>query len=608
MSDSDQPPDAALPAPRATLRQCDVLHALLGEEDESFSGFFADVPYGLGDEPTPEQITAYLAGADLITNDFMGHNWQIPSLKVWREIYRVLKPGAHLAVYGGVRTFDLISLGLRMAGFSNRDTVAAEGVLRWYRGQGYPQGQNISKALDKEAGVTRADAGPGQYAARKPHGTWTGACYGDEPAHGQGPRATLPATDLAAAFDDFHTQLKGLWEPVLLFRKPLGAHTHASCAATHGTGALNVGECRLGLNGEKPPTGSHDQASWRRMEQRADIPQTIKSETPTTGRYPPNVVLCHTDRCELVGSRSVAGSSGREAVRNSPTPSTANAYGKYKRRSVANVGDGTPETIDAWRCPTDGSCPVAVMDALSGVRTSGDLRPLIRSTSNFLGPVGMVAAGQPMTSTHAGDTGTASRFFYQGRTSTGERNTGVEHLRWVPDTSRPSGWRQVDQATYDAADLRARSAGNIGPCVKPQSLGVWISKLIKPPPVPAHGPRRLLQLYSGTGSETLAALAAGWDEVVACERDPDFADILRARLAHALGTSATAAPTTATPRTGATAPPSAAPTPPAAPTPSAAPPPTQRLPQATPDAASGTPTLSPPAPRRHIVLAVLDED
>ena len=58
----------------------------------------------------------------------MGKDWRIPPISVWREIYRVLKPGGHVLSFGGTRTFDLIAIGLRAAGFQFRDTIGAEGV------------------------------------------------------------------------------------------------------------------------------------------------------------------------------------------------------------------------------------------------------------------------------------------------------------------------------------------------------------------------------------------------------------------------------------------------------------------------------------------------
>lgn len=133
------------------------LEVLKDIPDETFDSCVVDPPYGLGREPTVEEIIAYLQGSDLVTGDFMGKNWDIPSVLVWREVFRVLKPGGHVLSFGGTRTFDLISLGLRSAGFENRDTIADNHPgLQWVQGQGMPKSTNISKQIDKKVGSVTA--------------------------------------------------------------------------------------------------------------------------------------------------------------------------------------------------------------------------------------------------------------------------------------------------------------------------------------------------------------------------------------------------------------------------------------------------------------------
>lgn len=117
----------------------DCLEVLKTLPDDSLDASVVDPPYGLGTrEPTGEEIIAYLQGETLDTGgDFMQRRWTIPSVAVWREVYRVLKPGAHLVVFAGTRTWDLISIGIRAAGFEFRDTVASQfGVqaFQWVQG------------------------------------------------------------------------------------------------------------------------------------------------------------------------------------------------------------------------------------------------------------------------------------------------------------------------------------------------------------------------------------------------------------------------------------------------------------------------------------------
>jgi len=41
----------------------------------------------------------------------------------WKEVFRVMKPGAHLLAFGSTRTYDLLVTAIRFAGFEIRDTV-----------------------------------------------------------------------------------------------------------------------------------------------------------------------------------------------------------------------------------------------------------------------------------------------------------------------------------------------------------------------------------------------------------------------------------------------------------------------------------------------------
>jgi site-specific DNA-methyltransferase (adenine-specific) len=118
----------------------DNLPHLRALPSESVDAICTDPPYGLGRIPKPAEVLAYLRGSDLKTGDFMGKAWDLPPLSVWLECYRVLKPGRLLLSFSGTRTFDLIALGLRLAGFLPVDTIQAA-CLAWSHGQGFPKGK-----------------------------------------------------------------------------------------------------------------------------------------------------------------------------------------------------------------------------------------------------------------------------------------------------------------------------------------------------------------------------------------------------------------------------------------------------------------------------------
>jgi site-specific DNA-methyltransferase (adenine-specific) len=107
---------------------------------------------------------------------------------------------------------------------------------------------------------------------------------------------------------------------------------------------------------------------------------------------------------------------------------------------------------------------------------------------------------------------TPSRFFYCPKPSARERDAGCERL---PASSSP---------IYGRGGKAPRH--NIHPTVKPLELMRWLTRL----GCPTGG--RVLDPFAGSGSSGVAALREG-RQFVGIEREPRYAEIARARLAHA---------------------------------------------------------------------------
>lgn len=133
-----------------------------------------------------------------------------------------------------------------------------------------------------------------------------------------------------------------------------------------------------------------------------------------------------------------------------------------------------------------------------------------------------------------GDSGGASRFFYCAKASRSERDAGCGDL---PAKTRAEATGR-DEDTAGTKSPRA-GAGSIGgsrnhhPTVKPLALCEYLARLILPPK-----PGVLLVPFAGSGSEVIGALRAGWPEVVGIEREAEYVEIARRRVAHALATPA----------------------------------------------------------------------
>ena len=101
----------------------DVLKTL---DSESVDCCVTDPPYELG---------------------FMGKSWDSTGIAynvdLWREVLRVLKPGAHLLSFGGDRTHHRMMVSIEDAGFEIRTCVY------WVFGSGFPKSLNIGKSVNQ---------------------------------------------------------------------------------------------------------------------------------------------------------------------------------------------------------------------------------------------------------------------------------------------------------------------------------------------------------------------------------------------------------------------------------------------------------------------------
>jgi site-specific DNA-methyltransferase (adenine-specific) len=263
----------------------DCLNRLKELPDNSIDSVVTDPPYGLSKEPDiVEVLTKWMNGEpyDHGHGGFMGKSWDsfVPHPDIWREVFRVLKPGGHALVFAGTRTQDLMTIALRLAGFEVRD------VIEWLYFSGFPKSMDVSKAFDKRAGAEREIVGPYKYDNRRKEGSGIGfgdSCYG---TYGRAPKGeTAPATELAKKWDGWGTALKPAHEPIIVARKPLEG-TVCDNVERWGTGAINVGGCRIG-DDEIHSSGEVSNV-WREAEGRTD--RQTPNPSVNTGRFPANIV------------------------------------------------------------------------------------------------------------------------------------------------------------------------------------------------------------------------------------------------------------------------------------------------------------------------------
>jgi site-specific DNA-methyltransferase (adenine-specific) len=195
------------------LHHGNCLDILRTMPDASVDAVVTDPPYGLS---------------------FMGKRWDydVPSVEIWEQCLRVLKPGGYLLAFAGTRTQHRMAVRIEDAGFEIRDMIA------WMYGSGFPKSHNVSKGFDREAGILKPEF-KGFTVAGSSHNPNISKTI---PTKGYVPPA--PVTDEAKQWQGWGTALKPAMEPITMARKPFKG-TVADNVQAYGTGAINIDGCRI---------------------------------------------------------------------------------------------------------------------------------------------------------------------------------------------------------------------------------------------------------------------------------------------------------------------------------------------------------------------------
>lgn len=281
---------------------------------------------------------------------------------------------------------------------------------------------------------------------------------------------SLPATEAAKKWSGWGTAQKPAIEPIVLARKPLEG-TVATNVLKYGTGALNIDGCRVEVS-----------------EQDAEA----------------------MDRCNTPGSGRFGGDNGLIYGGGDGFTPTGEKMDTSKGRWPANlIWDGSEE-----------------VKALFPYAASGAIRMRHKPS-----PTSRFGAGDDESVIGAegyGDAGSASRYFKV--TPYGEGD-----LDLLPCYCAKANKRDRDEGV--ARDVKMGPEGNsepdrnvksrnFHPTVKPVNLMRYLCRLVTPPG------GLVLDPFCGSGSTGKGALLEGF-RFVGIEREPEYAEIARARCAHA---------------------------------------------------------------------------
>lgn len=132
--------------------------------------------------------------------------------------------------------------------------------------------------------------------------------------------------------------------------------------------------------------------------------------------------------------------------------------------------------------------------------------------------VGVTAMGTGASIEYA-DSGGASRFFYVAKTSSAERNAGLEEFEEQRDGMRNSAGRPLAGHDFDPVTR------NTHPTVKPIAFMRWLVRLVTPPA------GLVLDPFCGSGSTGCATVLEGFG-FHGIEREAEYVELAKARIAY----------------------------------------------------------------------------
>lgn len=506
---------------------------------------------------------------------FMGKRWDydVPSVEVWAECLRVLKPGGHLLAFAGTRTQHRMAVRIEDAGFEIRDMIA------WVYCTGFPKSHN----LDRFRGyiICGCDAAtkevPGKSSPERDLYSLRDADVSSSVDTGEWRREVLqPRLSEQGAPSTGWAELSGsevrFGEPSLEGRRdipqtarelrlgevyPLSAGVHvngsqgrlcdgasssdgddgAASVAPDGMRASSRPQPSKQLSGKsgivavqsQPQDGRVWPLCGRCGKQRipsglgtalkpALEPITV-ARKPLAGTVAENVLRHGTGGLNIDGCRVATDETFRRKSNVSLGCASGGIYGK----AGAFISEGSP--LGRWPANLIHDGSEEVVACFPNSNGSGAARTLRRGQRDSEG-WGM--ADQAGELRDAG-TGSAARFFYCAKASKADREEGLAHFpakRKAGAEFRPNHMEKAEQGESGNPYGRWNETKNTHPTVKPTDLMRYLVRLVTPPGGVVLDP------FMGSGSTGKACALEGF-QFIGIEREAEYVEIARCRIDNA---------------------------------------------------------------------------
>jgi site-specific DNA-methyltransferase (adenine-specific) len=226
---------------------------------------------------------------------FMGKSWDydVPQKELWEKVFASLKNGSHLLSFFGSRTYHRGAIPIEDAGFEIRDQ------LMWLYGSGFPKSHNIGKAVDKLQGNEREVVG------KNPNSR--SAELHKKTVYESGLRDNAVITKGNSEWEGWGTALKPAHEPIVMARKPFKGSV-ANNVLEHGTGGINIDECRVGTDDMKFTKAS---SLGNNMTMDGGKANKDYIGEDKQGRFPANVMHDGSDLVQEIFPKTGKSSGGR---------------------------------------------------------------------------------------------------------------------------------------------------------------------------------------------------------------------------------------------------------------------------------------------------------
>ena len=400
---------------------------------------------------------------------FMGKSWDSTGIafqkETWELALQLLKPGGHLLAFGGSRTYHRMAVAIEDAGFEIRDQIM------WLYGSGFPKSRNIGKDMEKRkvGGIKNLKKIGEKKGIRLETGT-QGYSYSKEyvPGISMGGKqisGDIPVYEITNEYAGWGTALKPAHEPVVMARKPCEG-TVADNVLKHGTGGINIDECRVALDLSKEP----DTGDMYYLKKNKEYPNQDKSTSKIVGQ---------------------------EAKRVDITM-------KQGRFPANVIHDGSAEALAGF--PDSKGCQPHKIT--SNIEKHEGWGTITQKSGEMVGYEGE---------------GSAARFFYCAKVAKAERNRGVEHM---PKKDKVFNG-QSDTRSKDMKGVEQKftteSASNHHPTVKPIELMKYLCRLV----TPKGG--TVLDPFMGSGSTGIACKDEGFS-FIGIEKEEEYFVIAEQRI------------------------------------------------------------------------------